>query len=174
MNIILPFSMSFLDYFDNFSHATVVYIMGCNNNCLKCQNKDFQNPTYSSSIKVNINEFKEYLQHFCNKYRTNKVVLLGGDPLFSKNIEEVKEILLDTRYNFVVYTGYDIEYVVKNNIKNFEFIKCGKYEEKYKQDSIKNDDFMILGSKNQKVYNKKYELISCDGMIKFNKETGNV
>jgi len=174
MNVILPFSMSFLDYFDNYSHATVVYIMGCNNNCLKCQNKEFQDANYTSSVKVNVSEFKKYLEYFSDKHRTNKVVLLGGDPLFSKNIEDVKEILLDVKYNFTIYTGYDIEYAIKNNVKNFEFIKCGKYEEKYKQDSIKNDEFMILASKNQKVYNKKYELISYNGMINFNKETGNV
>lgn len=174
MNVILPFSMSFLDYFDNYSHAVVVYIMGCNNNCLKCQNKEFQDANYSSSVKININDFKKYLQFFSDKYRTNKVVLLGGDPLFSKNIEDVKNILLDTKYDFAIYTGYDIEYVKRNNVKNFKFLKCGKYEEIYKQDPFKNDDFMVLGSKNQKVYNEKYELISNDGIINFNKETGNV
>lgn len=167
MNVILPFSMSFLDYFDNYSHAIVVYIMGCNNNCLKCQNKDFQDANYNSSVKVSVNDFKKYLDYFSDKYKTNKVVLLGGDPLFNKNIEEVKEVLLYTVYDFAIYTGYNIEYVIKNDVKNFKFLKCGKYEESYKQDPMKNDDFMILASKNQKVYDKNFNLISNNGVLKF-------
>jgi anaerobic ribonucleoside-triphosphate reductase activating protein len=167
MNIFLPFQMSFLDYIDNYSHAIVVYIMGCNHNCFNCQNKEFQDINYKESINVNISEFFELLKYFSKKYRTNKVVLSGGDPLHPNNINKVKEILLNKEYDFTLYTGYDIEYVIKNNVFGFKFIKCGKYNEIYKKTSEKNNDFFVLASENQKIYDSNYNLISNNGILYF-------
>jgi organic radical activating enzyme len=165
--------MSFLDYPDNKSHSIIIYIMGCEHACSNCQNVQFQNIDYEFCNNVNVKDILELIKHFSNKFRTNKVVLSGGDPLYKKNIAEVKEILLDRNYNFMVYTGYNIDYVIKNNVSGFKFIKCGKYQENLKQKSEKTDDFLILASKNQKIYNENFKLVSNEGILEF-KQKGEI
>lgn len=158
--------VSWIDYPDDESLAVVWYFTGCGHNCLNCQNKDLQMFMAPGSEYFTIEKFFSLTHYYCERNRTNKVVLEGGDPLFETNIEFVRDVLFsNASFDICIYTGYDIEYVKKNRIKGFTYLKTGKYEESLKQVSEKTDDYMSLATSNQKIYDKDYNLLSKNGKI---------
>lgn len=169
VRIFKVFTPSFIDYPDNESCAICVVMMGCTNKCNGCQNPDFKNPLYDiGTIEVSINDLYKKLKETCQKYRTNKVVLSGGDPLSCYNIEFTKELLLRNNiFDFCIYTGHNIEYVKSNNVKGFNFIKCGLFDIKNFRQSNKTDNQMIFASPNQKLYDGEYKLLSENGIYEF-------
>jgi organic radical activating enzyme len=169
INVINPFILTFLDYPDDESHAILVYMMGCDHNCNGCQNIQFKNFEYSkNTIKLNMNSFLKKLNIFEKKYQTNKIVLSGGDPLSKYNINFTKSFLnVNLKYEICIYTGYDIEYVNKNNIDNFNYIICNPYDLNKKIKSEKTNEYFQLASTNQQIYNDKKQVISINGRINF-------
>lgn len=95
--------------------------------------------------------------------------MLGGDPLYPKNLEFVKELLikLGDEFDFCVYTGYDPDYVKLNNVKNFKYLKTGLYNEHFKQQSVKTDEYFQLASSNQEIYDKDFVLLTDGGRMYF-------
>lgn len=169
IRIIKPFTESFLDYPDNFSSCISVYMTGCWGLCDQCHNKQLINQHYENSIETSLEQLISELKKYSKRCLTNKITLLGGDPLYITNIDFTREFLKQTKdfFDVCVYTGQDIDFVIKNNITGFEFIKCGLYREDKKIESDKTDDYFQLGSTNQKIYNKEFKLISKDGKLIF-------
>lgn len=170
VRILIEIVESFIDYPDNESLCLCVVMMGCSHCCKGCQNPLFQNPNYSEGTRVvSVEELVAELKDKCRRSMTDKIVLSGGDPLSSVNIEFTKDLLKELKgYDVCIYTGYDIDYVKENGVSGFKFIKCGKYIEEQKRQSDKDDEKIIFASPNQKLYNSNYELISKDGIYKFN------
>jgi anaerobic ribonucleoside-triphosphate reductase activating protein len=167
---IYPFTESFLDYPDNESNCISIYILGCEHNCKDCSNPNFQNINYESKdvLKIDVNNFFQLLKNFTEKRYTKKITLLGGDPLFSTNLIFTKELLIkNIFYDICIYTGYEIDYLKKHNIKGFSYVKCGRYDISLQQKSFKNDNMIQFASKNQKLYDKDFNLLSYDGIYKF-------
>jgi len=175
---------SFVDYPDKEADAVVIYFYGCEHSCKNCHNPNFQkNPEINYKSKENIKNNSNYLYikdviEFCKfvetitaKYKTNYLVFSGGDPLYKTNIDIVRGFLtinnVKKKYKTTIYTGYNLEYVKNNNIKYFDFLKCGPYLERNKQDSMKDDYKFVLASKNQEIYNRNFELVSKDGIMNF-------
>jgi hypothetical protein len=94
---------------------------------------------------------------------------LGGDPLYDTNIDFTRELVNKSYkdYDFCIYTGYDIDFVIQSNITDFKFIKCGRYMESLAQVSKKTHEHMVLASSNQALYDEKYNLISKNGVLHF-------
>ena len=169
VKILQTISESWLDYPDNVSLAMVVVMMGCDNGCPCCQNPDFQNPFYTIGTKdVSVDSLVNDVEYICHRNLTNKVVLSGGDPLSPCNIEFTKDFLSKTSMDVCIYTGHNIEYVKEHQVKGFKYIKCGKFDFNNKQESFKNDELMQFASPNQCLYNDKYELLSENGIYRFN------
>ena len=102
------------------------------------------------------------------RYRTKKLVISGGDPLYGRNTEVVREILCLNRYfDICIYTGYTMDVVKSLDLTGFKFLKCGKYEVAQAQVSSKSDEKICFASRNQKLYDSNYNLISDDGIYKF-------
>lgn len=169
IRIIKPFTESFLDYPDNHSNCISVYMTGCQGLCEDCHNKKLINPYYKNSVEITLNQLINELKEYSKRCLTNKIALLGGDPLYSTNIDFTREFLNQTKdfFDVCIYTGYDIDFVVKNDIIGFEFIKCELYIKNKKIDSCKTDEYFQLGSTNQKIYNKEFKLISDKGKMIF-------
>jgi organic radical activating enzyme len=169
-NVSIPISYTFLDYSDNYSHAVILYFMGCDNDCIDCHNKQFLNPNNDVDTKIfNLSEITNLIEKYCSKINTNKIVFSGGDPICGYNINSMK-ILLDHIYNeydVMIYTGKSKQYVIDNNIKNFKFIKCGKYIPTLKQLSEKTDSYIQFSSTNQELYDENLNLISKNGVYYF-------
>jgi anaerobic ribonucleoside-triphosphate reductase activating protein len=169
IKILKRISASFLDYPDNISLAIIVYILGCTHNCINCQNPKLQdiNIVDNTIISVTLDEFEDSITKLIFKYRTNKLVLSGGDPLHPDNIKFIREFLKFTKFDVCVYTGYPVEYVQASKLSNFKFLKCGKYISTLNQSSVKTDDYLQFSSKNQKLYNDNFQLVSKDGKYYF-------
>lgn len=161
------FNGSFIDYPSKEDMCLSLYFSGCDRLCPECQNKELQEPhhgtlfTLDSLINIITKETK--------RLRTKKVTLLGGDPLYISNREFVRQLLLRTYNNFdyCIYTGYDVGFVKMTKITGFKFLKTGFYDHTLKQESIKTDEFFQLGSKNQKIFDEAFNLLSSNGKLYF-------
>lgn len=171
LRILNNFQTTWLDYPDNESLAVIVCLMGCDNCCKGCQNPDFKDYLYKnkSIVEYTVEEFINALKIECQKQRTNKVVLSGGDPLSTFNIETVKQILreLGSELDFCVYTGHSIDYCREQGVYGFKFLKCGGFDLSKFRQSYKNDDEICFASSNQELYDSVYNLVSNNGIYKF-------
>lgn len=167
LNTITP---TFLDYPDNESIALCVCFMGCEHHCLNCHNPLFQNPDHNEgTMSITVDELFIKLQELAKRNRTNKIVLSGGDPLAPYNIKYTKELLKLSAniFDICIYTGYNIQYIIDNDINGFKFVKCGRYCEDLKQTSQKDDDKMVFASTNQAIYGSNCKLLSENGIYRF-------
>lgn len=164
------FQFSFMDYPDDESGAVVVYFYGCNNNCDGCHNDPLS--VWREDSVISLEYFILILKNYCERCNTTKVVLLGGDPLYKKNIEFTKQLLFETQFIFdvCIYTGYSVDFVIENNVYGFKYLKCGKYVEDLKQESKKTNEGFWLASTNQEFYDKNYKQISEKGFLRFDNE----
>lgn len=160
---------SFLDYPSYEDMSVSVYFCGCEHNCDGCHNGYLKDVHYAAIDEISIDELIEAISIMCNRLRTNKVVLLGGDPLHPHNRYFVKE-LIDKSYkqfSYCIYTGYNIDIVKNYGIGGFDFIKCGTFMKEFFQSPMKDDYKMVLASTNQVIYNKNLEQISHNGILYF-------
>lgn len=167
MNLV-DITSSWMDYPDSNSLAVEVFFSGCKFNCPSCQNKELQDPSFGKSISVE--ELLYKIKEEAGKNRTDKVVLVGGDPLNDNNIEGVKELLKmsGSEFYYCVYTGYPIEFIVKNEIKGAEFYKVGVYKQEEHDSSMgKTDNSITFASKNQLLFDKDYNQVSEKNVYHF-------
>jgi organic radical activating enzyme len=167
IKIVYPFNYTFIDYPDNESVSILLYFYGCDNGCFNCHNKNIDNNT--NYKEFTIDEILKELYISSNKLKTNKIVFSGGDCLYRNNINFTKELLNKLKFNYdiCIYTGYNLGYIKRNNIRGFKFIKIGKYENKIKQESFKTDDFIQFASRNQNLYDSNLKLLSNNGIYFF-------
>ena len=167
--LVNEFRGSWIDYPTKDGICLSVYFTGCQGLCQNCQNKELQDPKFGTEFEIE--NLINRISHESKRLRTNKVTLLGGDPLFPTNIDFVRELLERThkKFDYCIYTGYDVEFVFTNNIRHFKFLKTGLYNEKMPQQSLKTDYYFQLASKNQKIYDEDFKQISTDGILYFKK-----
>lgn len=161
---------TFVDFPDDDGDAVIVFLRGCKHNCKGCHSPSLQNFVEIKNTHLFINDIIDVANSF-NK--TRKVVFSGGDPLHPlhlKKIEYVCDVLKLRGFSICIYTGHKIDYVKMAFKGAFDFIKCGCYIEKEKQDSGKNDYCMTLASKNQNFYNGKYKRLSKNGKLVWRKK----
>lgn len=168
VNIIPEFQVTFLDYPDPESYATVVYFLGCEHKCSNCHSPDLTDYDYEPGVELSAEELYNRILAFCSRIKSNKVVLSGGDPLSYKNWIVTKQLLdMSEGIDYAIYTGHSSDHVSCLGIEGFQFLKCGKYLESEKQKSEKTDDYFKLASKNQGIYDSDFNLLSKDGIYKF-------
>ena len=162
-------NITFLDYPEPTGHAVTVFFTGCGMKCKGCQN-----PRLRERGKVEdclfYDEFVDRLREVLHRARTNRVVLMGGDPIDIQNREFTCQLIQDlTEIKFCVYTGHDID-LAKRWAKGAVYIKSGVYDETLKQKSEKTETYMQFASSNQSLYKlvgEDYKNISKDGRIEF-------
>lgn len=172
-----PISFTFVDYPEPTATAMVVYFVGCEHNCAGCQNPMLQSESLNSNMcKIyTIKELFNELLKLSSKYRTFNVVFSGGDPLYKKHITFVKQFLEfnsfnNNKFSICIFTGYDENYVKQQGIDKFNYLKTGIYIEMLKQQSIKTDTIYQLASKNQKLFDENFNLLTNPiGVYYFNK-----
>lgn len=158
---------SFIDYPSREDMCISIYMSGCDGICVACQNKELQD--YRLGEKYDFQKLINILPQFEKIYMTKKICLLGGDPLYIENIDFTRHLLYNAgkKYDFCVYTGYNIDHVIHNKIYGFKYVKCGRYVESLSQQSLKTDDYMQLASTNQIIYNDRYQQITQNGILRF-------
>ena len=158
---------TFLEYPDNSSVATIFYFGGCDRGCKGCHNTELQ-----EFIEFNYDDVVGSIDSYCKRISTNKIVLCGGDPLYSKNIGLTKYILqkLSNKYDICIYTGVNIEEVIESGISGYKFIKCGIFDPTQFIGSTKTDNFIRFATRNQKLYDSENNLLSSNGEYFFKED----
>ena len=169
-----PLTETFSDYPDPRACAVAVYMTGCDHNCPGCQNPELKSHDgldMDAFLWRSVSDLEKDIADACEKYRTNCVVLLGGDPLAACNRDVTRELLrrIGKRYTICLYTGYDIAFIQSQNLSGFTYVKTGKFHEHEKQLSGKTDTLMRLASSNQTIYDRHFKRISHNGTLTFRK-----
>jgi anaerobic ribonucleoside-triphosphate reductase activating protein len=171
VRIKFPINYSFLDYPNKEDVCVSIYFMGCEHKCKNCYNPQFINPNYKvGTILIDPVTLLQITKNELKRIKTNKVTLLGGDPLF--NVEFIKKFLQLTskeKIEICIYTGDEIREVKEKKIIGFKFIKTGAFYNHLSQISEKTDSHIQFASKNQQLYNNKLVLLSKDGKYNFKK-----
>lgn len=166
MKISYPTVNTFLDYPDNESHSVVICTTECDHNCKDCHSLD--KIKCSNQIDISINDLIVIIKNELKKLNSNKLCIEGGDPLHSSTINEVKDLLNKlSDVDICLYTGYDINYVKKNDVTGFKFLKTGTYNFNLKQKSEKTNEYISFASTNQKLYDNNFKLLSKNGKYYF-------
>lgn len=124
-----------------------------------------------------IDTFERFIIELCEKYNTNKIIFQGGDPLYKYN-KDVVELILERfrskyndKYNFCIYTGYEIEKVKELLGIYPDFIKCGTFEQDLYQNPGKDKEKLVFASTNQELYDKDLNKLSNKGIYYLYKST---
>lgn len=167
----LPITSTFIDYPDNESNAIIVFFMGCPHECDGCQNPEFKKYSDDGATKIDVNGLYSLIINGAKKYRTNKVVLSGGDPLASYNIKFVKCLLESSiDLDYCIYTGYEIDRVTEYGVSGFKFIKTGRFVKSLSRTPEKTNEKMVLASSNQKFYDENLLIMTTDGILYLDNE----
>lgn len=158
---------TFLDYPDPEGTAIIVYMAGCPHHCPGCHSPFLQQ---DFEYKETNQEILEKIKEYAKNADTNKIVFLGGDPLYKKNIELTTYLIdnLKDSFDICVFTGFDIDYVKKLDIKGVKYYKCGKFDITQLRQSKKTDEEYVLASPNQDFYDGEYKKLSNNGILIFN------
>lgn len=158
---------TWLDYPSRDGNAVIVYMTGCEHCCPGCHSPILQEiRPYDEDKETMLSRIERY----AHRADTNKLVFLGGDPLHVSNLELIKYFVesLKDKFDICIFTGYDIDYVKKQNIKGVKFWKCGYYDQEHSRESKKTDTEYVLASPNQNFYDENYNQLSNDGILTFN------
>ena len=162
------FQLSFTDYPIKDEWCSLIYTIGCPHNCPGCHNGILQNRNYDYDYEFTIDELLYEMELVAKYNLTNNFAIIGGEPLAPWNINAIKELLIkNKKFNIILYTGYELKYVLANNVKGFKYLKTGLYDETCLNDQSNIDSEFVLASKNQKIYDSNLNLLSKDGV--FNK-----
>lgn len=159
------------DYPDAESLAVEVFLQGCLFNCKCCQNESLQ---VVQKGTTSYEDMVEPIIRSCTRNRTHKIVFVGGEPLLktNDNLEFIKRFLKDYKeiFDVMIYTGNTIDYVKKQDVTGFKYIKVGLYAHELKQEPSKTDKQMTFASTNQELYDSNLNLLSFNGVYIFKRE----
>ena len=165
---IARFATTWQDYPSPDDSAVVVFFAGCSHDCKDCHNKILQSVCVGELYDVE-GLYNELVER-CRKERTNKVVLEGGDPLYTSNLEGVRKLLeINKSLDICIYTGYTVQVVKAMGIQGFKYLKCGKYLASERCFGGKNEFSLTLASYNQRIYDSEFQQISNDNVFVFKK-----
>lgn len=140
----------------------VLWVSGCEHKCYGCQNP--QTHALSSGIPFDEDAEQELFNELEKDYISG-ITFSGGDPLHTKNREEVFKLVKKIKDNFSdktiwIYTGYTFEdllamnnELIKSILQNIDVLVDGKFYMK-----LKDINAPWVGSTNQKVIDVQQSL----------------
>lgn len=158
---------TWLDYPSPDGNAVIIYMTGCEHHCPNCHSPLLQEVRpYDEDKETMLARIKNYAK----RSDTNKLVFLGGDPLYKVNNLDLTTFLVNNlkdEFDICIFTGYDIKYVKQLNLKGVKYWKCGLFDQTKARQSKKTDTEYVLASPNQDFYDGEYNKLSENGILKF-------
>lgn len=134
----------------------VLWVSGCEHGCKSCHNKITWD--INSGLDFDQNAKNEIFDDLQKDY-IKGITFSGGDPLHTKNRDEILNILKEIKQKFPqkdvwLYTGYTWEKIKHLDIVNYvDILVDGKFEQ-----DLYNPDLHWKGSSNQRVIDVKKTL----------------
>lgn len=127
-----------------------VWVQGCPHRCTDCHNPetwDFNGGTFIGKETL----IKDTIEAIGKNGIQRNLSILGGEPLCDENKAFTLELMRQVKKTFptikiYVWTGYLIEELDINELKDIDFLIDGKYMEEYRDVSLN-----LRGSKNQRI-----------------------
>lgn len=136
----------------------VVFTQGCPHHCKGCHNP--QTHDFNGGKEVDISQIAEDIK---KNPLIKGVTISGGEPFFqAKQVSKLIDSLQDKNYDYMVYTGYNFENLVKNSnvdngymelLERTDVLMDGKFVEE-----LKNENTIFRGSTNQRAIECKNSL----------------
>ena len=131
---------------DGHGIRTVLYLQGCELRCEGCHNPGTWNIDDGKNFPVEV-----LVDEIITKSMTNKITISGGEPLLQTvPVLELIKKLKSNNFNIVLYTGYELEEVNNEILKQLDYIKVGRYEKDKRCTTV---DY--IGSTNQRFIDLK-------------------
>ena len=125
--------MDIVEYDDKNSDdfSLTIFFSHCDFRCEGCQIPSTQSGEVGSEFTKDIEEY--IINFFKNNKMCTNLVLSGGDPLSTRNRKEVLLFLKRFKRKFPnikvwVYTGYELDKLTNEELKDIDYIKCGTYQ----------------------------------------------
>ena len=152
--------------------ALTLYFAGCDLVCKGCHNSRLKAkppgvPEMSpravvSKILERRADFPDGVLH---------LVFSGGDPLSAGNAPETLELLSNLEHapqvKRTIYTGREYHRIKHLALGPFEYLKCGRYDPRFAQESGHRDGAFHLASTNQVLLDRHREVVSQNGIYHY-------
>ena len=124
---------------DGLGYRTVLFLQGCDLQCIGCQNKSTWDLT--KGIKKDVKVLAQELREKClNK----ELTISGGEPLMQTGaLRELLEELKD--FDLCLYTGHELNEVPQSILTYLKYIKVGRFVQE-----LRTTTKPFVGSSNQK------------------------
>lgn len=124
---------------DGIGYRTVLFLQGCDLQCIGCQNKSTWELT--KGIKKDVKALAQELREKCfNK----KLTISGGEPLMQAGaLRELLEELKD--FDLCLYTGHELNEVPQSILSYLKYIKVGRFVQE-----LRTTTKPFVGSSNQR------------------------
>lgn len=124
---------------DGLGYRTVLFLQGCDLQCIGCQNKSTWDLT--KGIKKDVKVLAQELREKCfNK----ELTISGGEPLMQTGaLRELLEELKD--FDLCLYTGHELNEVPQSILIYLKYIKVGRFVQE-----LRTTTKPFVGSSNQR------------------------
>ena len=124
---------------DGLGYRTVLFLQGCDLQCIGCQNKSTWDLT--KGIKKDVKVLAQELREKCfNK----ELTISGGEPLMQTSaLRELLEELKDL--DLCLYTGHELNEVPQSILTYLKYIKVGRFVQE-----LRTTTKPFVGSSNQR------------------------
>lgn len=122
-----------------------IWFCGCKHKCKGCSNPELWQKY--EKYKIDINDLMILIHQISGTNTVDGFTITGGDPM--EQSDELMELLIKLKHisdDILVYTGYEIEELHENQLKNISVLIDGKYKEELNNNSI------LRGSSNQRIH----------------------
>lgn len=133
---------------------TSIWFAGCSHKCEDCFSPSSWN--WNKGIDWKLSDVKSKISNDVDRYDIDGISILGGDPLYLKNLEVLKQLLLWFKLTYPqktiwLWTGYTLEQIKENNkfcfiLDHIDVLIDGRFEK-----DKKNLDLSFRGSSNQRI-----------------------
>ena len=122
-----------------------IWFCGCSHGCKGCSNPELWQR--QEKYKISIDDVLALIQQISDVNPVDGFTITGGDPMEqSDELMALLDKLKSISDDILVYTGYEIEELEENQLRNISVLIDGKYKE------VLNDNSILRGSSNQRIH----------------------
>lgn len=122
-----------------------IWFCGCPRRCKGCSNPELWE--FDERYKTNPQTVVELIKHIAKDHTVDGFTVTGGDPMYqAEDLSLLIDMIKDISDDIIVYTGYSIDQIKKEYLKDISVLIDGEYIEEL------NDNSLLRGSSNQNIY----------------------